>query len=166
MAQLRERNEKKQKEAEEKEQRKKERVEKKQQKEEEKMSKAKDRARKAEEKKKIAEEKTKKAAERCRNRKQGQGTSKAATLKVQTTRRTSDQGVNHPRVKRVRLSDLDGTLDSNRCCACFSSYDGDVGTGREWLQCGCGRWIHEECVEDVREDNQSRDMICPLCLSV
>ena len=107
-------------------------MEKKQQEEEEKICKAKDRARKAEDKK-IAEKKAKKAAERCRNRKQGQGTSKAATLKVQTTRRASDQGVNHPRVKMIRLSDLDGTLDFNRCCGCLSSYDDDVGTGREWL---------------------------------
>ena len=23
----------------------------------------------------------------------------------------------------------------------------DAGTGRDWLECTCGRWIHEECVD-------------------
>ncbi len=170
MAQLKEKQEKKQKEAEEKEQRKKEREEKKQRKEEEKKRKAEERARKAEEKAKMNKEKAKRAAERsqtARGKKRGRGTNKAST----TTRGATDQQQmdtvrDQPRSKTVRLGDLNESFDTEHCCACLGSYEDDVGTGREWLECGCRRWIHEECVEDVREDDQGRDRICPLCLSV
>ena len=55
-----------------------------------------------------------------------------------------------PRSKRSRLDmgDMTDIIDPNVCCTCFGSYDDDAGTGREWLQCQCGRWMHEDCVEE------------------
>ena len=54
------------------------------------------------------------------------------------------------------------------CCACFGSYEDDVleGTGAVWIACACGRWLHEDCVEDCREDDQGNDRIYPLCVDV
>ena len=25
--------------------------------------------------------------------------------------------------------------------------DIDMGNGAEWIQCGCGQWIHEDCID-------------------
>ena len=47
------------------------------------------------------------------------------------------------------------------CCVCFGSYEDDAGTDREWLQCRCGRWIHEDCVD--YEDSSPEGGLCPLC---
>ena len=46
-------------------------------------------------------------------------------------------------------------IDPNKCCMCFVSYDDDIldGAGAEWIFCKCGRWLHEDSVEDVVEDN-------------
>ena len=29
---------------------------------------------------------------------------------------------------------------------CFGSYEEGEGTVREWLQCSCDRWIHQDCI--------------------
>ena len=42
---------------------------------------------------------------------------------------------------------LDTAVQSDTCCVCFGSYEEDAGTDREWLQCKCSRWIHEDCVD-------------------
>ena len=38
-------------------------------------------------------------------------------------------------------------IDVNTCYICFGMYE-DVrkGTEREWRECVCGRWVHEDCV--------------------
>ncbi len=38
------------------------------------------------------------------------------------------------------------------------------GTGADWLACACGRWLHEECVDDCTKDEEGKDRICPYCL--
>ena len=55
---------------------------------------------------------------------------------------------------------------SEECCACFGLYSDDIGTGREWLECACGRWLHEDCVENIVYDTNGKEKLCPLCLSV
>ena len=52
-----------------------------------------------------------------------------------------------PSVKRSK-SNADEEIDVNRCCASFGMYADDAGIGREWLQCRCSRWIHEDCIDD------------------
>ena len=45
---------------------------------------------------------------------------------------------------------------------CFGSYDDDLDTTREWLQCKCDRWIHEDCIdEEVCVLIEGK--LCPLC---
>jgi len=53
-------------------------------------------------------------------------------------------------------------IDPNKCCMCFVSYEDDVlkGAGTEWIFCKCGRWLHEDCVEDVVMDNNEEERFC------
>ena len=62
----------------------------------------------------------------------------------------------------------DENIDSNVCCACFGNYEDDVleGSGAVWISCACGRWLHEDCVERCKEDDEGNDRMCPLCVDV
>ena len=44
-----------------------------------------------------------------------------------------------------------GAIDMNTCYICFGIYE-DVreGTGRDWRECVCRRWVHEDCIVDPR----------------
>ena len=67
------------------------------------------------------------------------------------------------RAKRNKLKEnADDSINADLCCVYFGSYQEDIGTGREWLQCSCTRWIHGDCVdnEDVEEEG---GRLCPLC---
>ena len=55
---------------------------------------------------------------------------------------------------------------TEECCACFGQYSDDIGTGREWLECAFGRWVHEDSVENIVYNTNGKEMLCPLCLSV
>ena len=57
-------------------------------------------------------------------------------------------------------------IDTSVCCTCDGSYEQDVveGTGADWLACACGRWLHEECVDDCIRDYEGKDRIFPHCL--
>ena len=67
------------------------------------------------------------------------------------------------RPKRNKFKEnVDDFINADLCCVCFGSYQEDVGTGREWLQCSCSRWIHEDCVDDEDVEQDSR-RLCPLC---
>ena len=69
-----------------------------------------------------------------------------------------------PLDSRERKSDVTSMNQSIPTCAAFVlvSYDKDINTGREWLQCSCGRWIHEDCIDEVVIDNSS-GKVSPLC---
>ena len=162
---LLEKEEEKKRVAQEKEKRKRERELKKKQKEEEQKRKAEEKVRKTAEREaakalkemakadreaaKLAEkEKKKKDA-----RKPGAHSQKRQTPPMATT----------TRAKRNKLKEnADDYINADLCCVCFGSYQEDIGTGREWLQCSCTRWIHEDCVddEDVEEEG---GRLCPLC---
>ena len=49
--------------------------------------------------------------------------------------------------KRSKYS-ADDETDVNKCCVCFGMYADDAGTGSEWLECQCSKWIHEDCIDD------------------
>ena len=38
------------------------------------------------------------------------------------------------------------TIDVNQCYICFQTYD-DGGADGDWIECTCGQWIHEDCVD-------------------
>ena len=42
------------------------------------------------------------------------------------------------------------TIDPNTCCMCFGSFEDDVCDGDRagWVSCHCGRWLHEDCIEE------------------
>ena len=48
------------------------------------------------------------------------------------------------------------------CPFCFETYCHD---GKEWLECACGRWIHEQCMDEVILDSGGQERFCPFCLN-
>ena len=74
---------------------------------------------------------------------------------------TSGQG-NSSRQKRKRKSDMESSINTDECCVCLGTYLVDLDTDRDWLQCCCGRWIHEDCV-DIDDTDNSSGRLCPLC---
>ena len=42
------------------------------------------------------------------------------------------------------------------CCEFNVSYADDIRNnhGEEWVQCACGRWIHEKCIDEVIIDGK------------
>ena len=158
LAFLEEKERKKKDEVEEKERRKQDREAKRKQKEEEKRQKPQEKAKKAEERVKKAEEKARMATARATSK-------KAATTKVATTRATKRKTeTSAPSAKRAKSADEQ--IDTNRCAICFGTYEDDiiVGSGEDWLQCTCGKWVHEMCVEDCAADSNGNPRFCPSCV--
>ena len=77
---------------------------------------------------------------------------------------TSSTAKSEPKPKAPRL--IEDSINTDGYCACFGLYTDGIGTGREWLECACGRWIHEECIEDVVYNANGKEKLCPLCLAV
>ena len=140
MALLEEKEEKKRKEREEKEQRKLTRELNKKKREEEQKRKAEERAKKAAEKQ--AENK-KKEAEKQQKRQLNKLIKSQDKVVLALVARARDSAQDSTRQKAPKLSSHDN-IYPNTCCACFGLYEDDVGTGCEWLQCCCSRWIHED----------------------
>ena len=162
---LKEKEEKKRQVAEEKERRKQERELKKQQKEAEQKRRAEEKARRltereAEKAKKQAEkaQKAKEKVEKCKEKAQKEKAQERAG-----TKRQADSGTRAcQRTKRKRLlGDMDEDINTEICCVCYGTYLEDVDTGRQWLECSCARWIHEDCIDD--EDVDDSGKLCPLC---
>jgi len=161
---------KKRMEAEEKEHRKTEREEKKRQREEEAKRKAAERAEKKkqceEQKKRKAEEKARKAAEKAR--KVEENKAKEKTINKRSTRKRLPDVTKPPEpppLKKSRVDDSSDQINDNQCCVCFGTFYEDIGTGREWVECACTRWLHEDCVDEVIVDTSGQERVCPLCLS-
>ena len=51
----------------------------------------------------------------------------------------------------IEDSTLQSSHDDYECSECFGMYreDKEMGNGVEWVQCGCGQWIHEECISNT-----------------
>ena len=55
-------------------------------------------------------------------------------------------------------------FDVNQCAICFQSFFED-DEGEEWIECVCGRWVHENCIEyDIVVDTHGRERLCPSCV--
>ena len=57
-------------------------------------------------------------------------------------------------------------FNDNECCVCFVAYDDDQ-SGKDWVACACGRWLHEDCA-DVTVMEMSVfvlyvSIVCKLC---
>ena len=57
---------------------------------------------------------------------------------------------------------MDSSINTDECCVCLGLYLEDLDTDRQWLECCCGRWIHEDCV-DTEDIDDSMKRLCPLC---
>ena len=78
----------------------------------------------------------------------------AAKKSLRLTEAAANKGLSSP---RIALSD-----GQNECCVCFEMYIGDNEVN-DWLQCVCGRWLHEECIADIVHDKFGRELFCPYC---
>ena len=87
----------------------------------------------------------------------------------------SNEGSIAPTEDYVLLEDVhnsvkDGTVntadDGNQGCVCFRTYEEDQieEAGFLWVQCVCGRWLHEDCYSKVAMDKYGRELICPYCV--
>ena len=154
LAQVEEKERKKKLALEEKERKKTEREEKKRQREEEQKRKAEERQRKAETK----ANKVKEAAEKRKEKAKGAG-----------KRKVSNEATDIPMPPKKRVCKLsqmesdDPEINTDMCCVCSILYSEDR-TGKEWIECACGRWLHEECGEDCILDSNGRERFCPICL--
>ena len=180
LAIIKEKEMKKKLEAEEKEQRKREREEKKKQREVERKKKEEEKAQKEVERKKKAEEKVRKAEERARKvvekakftveraksktshkRVENSKTGNGEVQEKRSEKRKTDSAATS--TKRLRLQE---EVNDNVCSICFGTYQDDVEleTGRDWVQCACGQWTHEDCIDDSVLDINGQERFCPACL--
>ena len=176
----------------EKEKRKIERAEKKKKREEALQQRKEERARKAEEKARLQQEKAKKQPTRGRGRKKSKvtddgTTSVAAVATTSVTAVTTTTAVtvsttvttvtSIPSISTIpsttyceptqsNNSEPSEMIDPNKCCMCFVTYEDDVldGAGAEWISCKCGRWLHEDCVEDIVKDSTGDERYCSFCI--
>ncbi len=89
-----------------------------------------------------------------------------ATSSVSDTAGCYPNEADQPRSKRHKRADnadVDTNVDTNTCCVCFETYEDDVveGNGREWIECSCGRWLHEDC---SLSESAMPDEFCPYCV--
>ena len=56
--------------------------------------------------------------------------------------------------------------DSCECCECGVTYEEDIlsDNGEEWVRCGCGNWIHEKCILEVKVGDNGKELFCPVCM--
>ena len=153
---LKEKEEKKKQVQLEKEKRKVERELKKQQREEEQKLKAEAKAKRTAERE---EAKAKREADKAE--KEAARVEKAKQKSLSGTKHSSPSDPRSSRITKKIRSDMEAGEDTDHCCVCFGSYQEDIDTGREWVQCSCMRWLHEDCVDD--EDSDANGKLCPLC---
>ena len=50
-----------------------------------------------------------------------------------------------------------------QCSVCFENYDEE--DDEVWVQCGCGRWMHEVCISqsDIVINTNGKELFCPYC---
>ena len=155
LAQVEEKERKKKLAIEEKERRKVEREEKKRQKEMEQK-------RKTEERLKKLEMKAKKVSEAAKK----QRVTEKTLRDKRSSCSTSQESCSEPSRKRHKEKHNDGAvteIDTNVCCVCFGLYSEDT-SGADWIECACGRWLHEECGEECVVDADGKERFCPTCL--
>ena len=124
-------------------------------------------ARKAEEKARTGRERTRKTME---SQKPGNEANDGPSVEASCNgvEQISEPASKKPRrqVHLINSGSLD--IDENTCCMSFGSYDDDVieQSGRDWINCACGRWLHEECAEDHGVDDNGKDRFCSYCLDL
>ena len=61
--------------------------------------------------------------------------------------------------------------DYYECSECFGTYkedkemrNGAKRNGAEWIRCGCGQWIHEECISNTVMGSDGTERMCSNCV--
>ena len=57
--------------------------------------------------------------------------------------------------------------DEYQYSECLGTYkeDKEMGNGAEWVQCGCGQWIHEDCIGgSTVVGSDATERICSNCV--
>ena len=108
-----------------------------------------------EEQKRKAEERERKSKEQAKKVKQAvEKANTSAPILSADENEAGPSCLKEPSRKKPRRdalpSSTDSEIDFNVCCMCFGTYSEDVanGDGRNWIECTCGRWLHEDCAED------------------
>ena len=47
---------------------------------------------------------------------------------------------------------------------CCVMYEDDL-SGKGWVACACGRWLHEDCADDCVVGNEGNERLCLICLN-
>ena len=130
--------------------------------------------------KKEADEKAKKIADKCKSslttRSRKKCTSKSTSLQSSDVPQLIDEPgsssaisrnseVTSPMQDSVPQSLPDDDYDYE-CSECFGTYkeDKEMRNGAEWVQCGCGQWIHEDCIGDTVKGSDGTERICCNCV--
>ena len=158
----------------EKEKRKNERAAKKEEREVLMQKKKEERVKKAEERARKAEEKAKTSRRRGTKRRFSEIEPKLPT--TESSLLTSEPSLVHTDATSGTATggsypgtctdENDDGIDINVCYMCFVHYNDDVmeGSGADWIFCKCGRWLHEDCVEEVVTDSEGVERFCSFCV--
>ena len=60
------------------------------------------------------------------------------------------------------FSDVVTVESNNTCCVCFAPFQGDDEV-KDWVQCACKRWLHEDYMNEIVYDKYGRELFCPHC---
>ena len=64
-----------------------------------------------------------------------------------------------PPARKKRKTETEQT-SCDECAFCFGVY---CNNGEEWIQCACGKWVHEDCIEELFNDASGQEKFCPSC---
>ena len=116
---------------------------------------------KEDEQKRKQEERKKKAVEKAKMA--GQKESKVS--RKSASRSSEARGIVPPRKRACQQRETESEINTDMCCVCCVLYSEDVnGSGSDWIECACGRWLHKACAEDCIVGADGRERFCPSCL--
>ena len=145
----------------EKQKRKRERELKKKEKEEKQKRKAAEKACKAAEREAEKVRKETEKAERAKEKARKVQEKSVKTGEKRSSCGNDMENSSCPKRKR-RENYMDTIINTDECCVYLDTYHEDLDIDRQGLECCCGRWIHEDCVDSEDIDNSTR-RLCPLC---
>ena len=66
----------------------------------------------------------------------------------------------------AQVTGNDDETDEYECSECLGTYQQDVeaGNGAAWVKCGCGQWIHDECIYQSVTGEDRKERMCSNCV--
>lgn len=160
LAALKEIEDKKKEVAKQKTQRKKEMEQKRKQKEEIKRKKAEEKEAKAKERANRQKKASAKRSQQPTKRKQPTAPkrpAKAPRVEPAGDDASTRNVVTRSSKEKSASTEVTETIDVNLCYICFQTYDSSDEDAGDWIECTCGQWVHEDCVDyDIVVDASGR----------